>query len=90
MQSKTSMIRSNLCNYSDAYIHVKATIIVPNTAAPVNNTNQKVIFKYWSPFTSCITEINDTQVDEAQDIDIVMSMFDLMEYSDAHSKTWGN
>ena len=46
IQSKTSMIRSNLCNYSDAYIHVKATIIVPNTAVPVNNTNKKVIFKY--------------------------------------------
>ena len=46
IQSKTSVIRSILCKYSDAYIHVKATIIVPNTAAPVNNTNKKVIFKY--------------------------------------------
>ena len=41
---KTSMIRLNLCNYSDVYLHIKATITVPNTAAtaaPVNNTNKK-------------------------------------------------
>ena len=50
---KTSVIRSNLCDYSDAYIHVKGTIIVPNTAAAdasVNNTNKKVIFKNCAPF----------------------------------------
>ena len=52
------MIRSNLCDYSDAYMHVKTTIIVPNTAAddaPVNNTNKKVIFKNCAP-----SEINNT------------------------------
>ena len=63
---KTSMMRSSLCDYSDAYILVKGTTIVPNTAAQdaaVNKTNKKVIFKNCTPFTSCITEINDTQVD---------------------------
>ena len=67
---KTSMIRSNLCPYSDAYIHVKTTITVWNTAAaaePINNTNKSVILKNCAPFTNCISEINDTQVDDAQD-----------------------
>ena len=56
------MIRSNLRDYSDAFIHVKATAAVPNTvaaAAPVNNTNKKVIFKNCAPFTNCISEINN-------------------------------
>ena len=55
---KTSMVMSNLFNYRDAYIHVKAAITVPNTAAAAaaqNNTNKKVIFKTGAPFTSCIT-----------------------------------
>ena len=58
------MIRSNLCDYSDACIHAKASITVPNTAAatvaPVNNTNKKVIFKNCAPFTNYISEINNT------------------------------
>ena len=90
IKSKTSMIRSNLYDYSDAYIHVKGTAIVPNTAAadaPVSNTNKKVIFKSCAPFTSFITLINNTQVEDAQEIDIVMPMYNLIKYSDAYSKT---
>ena len=63
---KTSIIRSNLCDYSNACILVKGTITVLNTAAAgavVNNTNKKVIFKNWAPFGDCITEINNTQLD---------------------------
>ena len=51
---KTLMIRLNLCDYSDAYIHVKATMTVPNrttAAAPVNCTNKNVIFKNYAPFS---------------------------------------
>ena len=64
---KTSMIRSNLCNYSDAKMQVKVTITVANTgiAAVSNNRNKKVIFKNYVPFTNCICEINNTQVDDA-------------------------
>ena len=65
------MIRSNLCDYSDAYILVKGTIKVPNTAAAgavVNNTNKKVMFKNFAHFTDCIIEINNTQVDDAQTV----------------------
>ena len=50
---KTSMLRSSLCDYSDAYILVKGNITVNNTAA-ANNTNKKVIFKNCAPFTDCI------------------------------------
>ena len=90
---KTSIIRSNLYDYSDAYILAKGTTTVPNTAAAgvaVNNTNKKVIFKNFAPFTYCITEINNAQVDHAQKIDIVMPMYNLIEYSDAYSKTSGS
>ena len=87
------MIRSSLCDYSDACILVKGTITVPNTAAAgaaVNNTNKKVIFKNCAPFTDCITEINNAQVDDAQKIDVVMPMYNLIEYSDAYSNTSGS
>ena len=60
---KTSMLRSSLCDYSDAYILVKGNISVNNTAgagAAANNTNKKVIFKNCAPFTDCISKINNT------------------------------
>ena len=82
---KTSMISSNLCDYSDPYILVKGTITVPNMAAAgaaVNNTNKQLLFKRCAPFTDCITKVKNTQVDDAQKIDIVMSMYNLIEYSD--------
>ena len=89
---KTTMLKSSLCDYSDAYIHAKGTIIVDNTAAAdanANNTNKKVIFKNCAPFTICISEINNTQVDNTKDIDIAMPMYNLIEYSDKYSKTSG-
>ena len=90
---KTSMIRSSFCDYSDAYILVKGTITVRNTAAEgaaINNTNKKVIFKNCAPFTDCITEINNTQVDDDQKIEIVIPMYNLIEYSGAYLKTSGS
>ena len=89
---KTRMLKSSLCDYSDAYILVKGTIAVHNTAAAdvdANNTNKKVIFKNCAPFFNCISEINNTQVDNANDTDIVMPMYNLIEYSDNYSKTSG-
>ena len=91
---KTTMLKSSLCDYSDAYIFVKGTISVNNAAAAadaaVNNTNKKVILKNCAPFTNGISEINNTQVDNAKDIDIVMSMYNLIEYSDNYAKTTGS
>ena len=90
---KTAMLRSSLCDYSDAYILVKGNIAVNNTAgagAAANNINKKVIFKNCAPFTNCISKINNTQIDNAEYIDIVMSMYNLIEYSDNYSKTFGS
>ena len=90
---KTTMLKSSLCDYCDAYIHVKGTITVNNTAAAdadANNTNKKVIFKNCAPFTNCASDINNTQVDNAKDIDIVMPRYNLIEYSDNYTKTSGS
>ena len=94
---KTTKLKSNLHGYSDVYVHVKGTITVNNTAAAdadANNTNKKVIFKNCAPFTICVSEINNTQVDNAKDIDIVMPMYKLIEYSDTilqkHLEVCGN
>ena len=90
---KTSMLRSSLCDYSDAYILVKGNITVNNTAADgtdANNGNKKVIFKNCAPFTNCISTINNTDIDNAKYIDIVALMYNLIEYSDNYSKTSGS
>ena len=90
---KTAMLKSSLCDYSDAYILVKRTITVNNTAAQgaaANNTNKKVMFKNCTPFTNCISEINNTQIDNAKDIDIAMPMYNLIEYSDNYAKITGS
>ena len=78
---------------SDAYILVKGNITVNNTAdagAAANNTNKKVIFKNCAPFTNCISKINNTQIDNTEYIDIVMLMYNLIEYSDNYSKRSGS
>ena len=87
------MLRSSLCDYSDAYILVKGNITVNNTAAAgaaANNTNKKVIFKNCAPFPNCISKINNTQIDNSEYIDIVMPMYNFIDYSDNHSKTSGS
>ena len=92
---KTAMLRYRICDYSDAYILVKGNTSVNNTAgagpgAAANNTNKKVIFKSCAPFTNCISKINNTQIDNAEYVDIVMPMYNLIEYSDNYSKTSGS
>ena len=90
---KTTMLKSSLCDYSDAYILVKGTISVNNTAATdaaANNTNKKVIFKNCAAFTNCICEINNTQIDNAKNIDVIMPMYNLIEYIANYAKTTGS
>ena len=90
---KTSILRSSLSDDSDAYILVKRNMAVNNTAADgaaANNTNKKVIFKNCAPFPNCISKINNTQRDNAEYIDIVMAMYNLIECSDNYSKTSGS
>ena len=93
---KTPMLRSNLCDYSDAYILVKGTITV--TAPGVNNNvdnirgkrNRPLTLKNNAPFVSCTTRINFNLIEDADDLDIVVSMYNLLEYSKNYRKTIGS
>ena len=89
------MLRSNLCDYADSYILVKGTITVTgarNDAAArhADERDKGVTLKNCAPFTKCISRINNTDIDNAHDIDIVMPMYNLTEYSDNYSKTSGS
>ena len=69
------MLRSSLCEYSDAYILVKGTIAAgEQTVTTPNNVNKNVIFKNCATFVNCISRINNVQVDDSHDIDVVISM----------------
>ena len=86
------MLKPSFCDYSDAYILVKGPITVSNTEtadADANNDNKKVIFKNCAPFTDCKSETNNIEIDNVEDIDIVIPMYDLVEYSDNYSKKSG-
>ena len=87
------MLRSSSCDYGDAYILVKGNITVNNTAAAgdaADNTNKKLIFKNCAPFTNCISKINNIQIDNAEYIDKVMPVYNLIGYGDSYSKTSGS
>ena len=77
---KNSMLKSNFCDYSDAYIVVKGTMLVANTGGG------EVIFKICAPVTDCIRKINNTQIDNVKGIDAAMPMYNLIECSDNYSK----
>ena len=74
------MLKSSLCYFSDAYILVIGTITVPNIggASASNNRSKEVVFKNCAPFTDCISEINNLQIDKATDIDAVMTINNLI------------
>ena len=106
------MLRSDLCDFSDAYIVVKGNITVtkktftaddinaPNNTAvnviatntPNNNAfgDKKLVFKNNAPFINCISNINGVKIDNADDLDVVMSMYNLLEYSKNYKKTTGS
>ena len=92
---KTTMLRSNLCDYADAYILVKGTITITgagndDATKRADERDKGVTFKNWAPFTKCINRINNTEIDNAKDIDIGMPMYNLIEYSDNYSKPSGS
>ena len=85
---KTTMLRSDSCDFSGAYIIVTGIIIV---TAPDNNAyDKKLAFKNNAPFNNCIAKINNTLIDNAEDLDIVMPMYNLSEYSKNYRKTTGS
>ena len=80
----TEVLKSNICDYNDAYILVKGDITI--TGHPVT----QVAFKYCAPFTKCITKIDETTIDDAEKLDLVMPMYNLIEYSSNFSETTGS
>ena len=86
---KTPMLRSNLCNYSDAYILVNGTITVAGNSQR-DRQNRPLILKNNAPFISCITRINGELIEDADDLDIVMPMYNLLAYSKNYRKTIGS
>ena len=82
------MLRSDLCDFSDAYIIVKGSITVTN---PDDNAyDKKLASKNNAPFVSCISKIINTLIDNAEDLDVVMHMYNLLEYTKNYSKTTGS
>ena len=86
------MLKSNLCDYSDAYILAKGAITVARVPAPpaADNVGKEVVFKNCAPFTGCISEINNTQIDNSKDNNIVVPMYNSIAYGDNYSKTSGS
>ena len=80
----TEILKSNLCDYNDAYILVRGAITV--VAAPAT----QVAFKDCAPFSKCITKIDETTIDDAEDLDLVMPMYNLIEYGSNCSETTGS
>ena len=92
---KTTMLKSRLCGYSDAYALVKGRVKIVGAGADAaarqaDDRDKGVAFNNCAPFINCISEINNTQIDNAKDIDIVMPMYNLIEYSDNYAKTSGS
>ena len=91
---QTRMLKSSLCEYTDAYILVNGTITVTGagddaTAIQVGEKNKQVILKNFLPFSDCISEINNTSVDNLKDLNVVMPMYNLVEYSSKYYKQSG-
>ena len=91
---KTPMLRSDLCDYSDAYILVNGTItvngILNGAENEINRRNRQLILKNNAPFVSCITRINGELIEDADDLDVVMPMYNLLEYSKNYRKAIGS
>ena len=92
---KTTMLKSSLCDFSDTYILVKGKITITEAgdnagSRQADERDKGVAFKNCTPFTNCISEINNSQIDNAKGFDIVMSMYNLIKYSDNYAKTSGS
>ena len=88
---KTTMLKSSLCDYSDTYIFVKGKITITRAgddaaSRQADERDKGVAFKNCAPFTNCISEINNTQIDNAKDVDVIMAMYNLIEYSGNYAR----
>ena len=92
---KTTMLKSSLCGYSDTYILAKGKVTVTGAgddaaARQADEREKGVAFKNCAPFTNCISEINNTQIDNCKDIDIIIPLYNLLEYSNNYAKASGS
>ena len=92
---KSLMLMTTLCDYSDAYVLVRGTITITgvgndDAVRQVDEINKRAIFKNCAPFTNCISETNNTQIDNTKYIDAVMAIYNLIEYNDNYLKTSGS
>ena len=92
---KTIMLKSSLCDYSDAYILVKGKTTITGAGADAaarqaDERDKGVAYKNCAPFATCISNINNIEIDNCKDIDIIMPMYNLIEYSDNYAKTSGS
>ena len=85
---KTSMLRSDLCDYNDTFAVFEGKIIVTDSDNDVYE--KKLAFQQNAPFTNCISKINNTLIDNAEDLDILNPMYNLIEYSKNYRKTTGS
>ena len=86
---KTSMLTSDLCDYSDIYVVVKGYITLEGNNN-ANKRNKNLAFKNNAPSINCISKINGVKIDNAEDLDVVMPMYNLLEYSKNYRKTTGS
>ena len=84
IKSETKAIKPFLCNYSDAYI-----LVTGNITATEGNANTKVTFKNCAPFRRCVTHINDENVETTENLEIILPMSNLLEYSDNYADSSG-
>ena len=86
------MLRSDLCDFSDSYIVVKGTITLTKTnrRGIIDIRNRFLAFRNNAPFTNCMSKINNVLTDNAEDLDFVMPMYNLLEYSKNYRKTTGS
>ena len=89
IRTKTSMLRSDLCDYSDAYIFVKGDITLEGDN-DANKRNKNLVFKNNALFISCISKINGIKIDNAEGLDVVMPMYNLLKYCKNYRKTSGS
>ena len=92
---KTTVLEFSFCDYRDAYILVKGTVTITGTGAnaagrQAEERDKGIIIKNCAPFINCKTEINNTEIDNAKDICIVMPMYNLIESNDKYSKRSGS
>ena len=86
---KTSMLRSGLCDFNDAYNFVKGDITLESDN-DANKRNKNLAFKNNAPFINCFSKINVVKIDNAEDLDVVIPIYNLLEYGKNYRKTTGS